>query len=119
MTYKFDGFLNPIENGVVNVAKAGQAIPVKWRLTDANDVPIHDPGSFTGLFSSLYACTGGDPTDAVVEYAAGSSGRQYNGDGYWQFNRKTPKDYANSCRMMYVGFDSGVTSPVVKFQFKK
>jgi hypothetical protein len=119
VTYKFTGFFSPIENDILNMAKAGQAIPAKWRLTDANDVPIDDPGSFAGLFSSVLLCTGGEPTDAVEEYASGSSGLQYNGDGYWQFNWKTPKEYANSCRGMYVEFDSGASSPVVKFQFKK
>lgn len=55
----------------------------------------------------------------MEEEAAGSSGLQYIGDGYWQFNWKTPKDYAGTCRAMYVVFDSEQTSPVVKFQFKR
>lgn len=119
VTYKFTGFFSPIENDFLNMAKAGQAIPVKWRLTDANDVPIDDPASFADLFSSQNLCDGGLPTDSVAEEAAGDSGLQYNGDGYWQFNWKTDKVYANTCRAMYVEFNSGATSPVVKFQFKK
>jgi hypothetical protein len=119
VTYKFEGFESPVDNGVVNVAKAGQAIPLKWRLTDYYDVPIEDPASFVGLFSSVNVCAGGDPTDAVEEYSAGKSGLQYNGDGYWQYNWKTDKNYANTCRAVYVEFDSGATSPFVKFQFKK
>ena len=119
VTYKFTGFFSPIENDFLNMAKAGQAIPVKWRLTDANDVPIDDPASFADLFSSQNLCEGGLPTDSVAEDAAGDSGLQYNGDGYWQFNWKTEKAYANSCRAMYVEFNSGATSPIVKFQFKK
>lgn len=119
VTYKFDGFFSPVENDFVNVAKGGQAVPVKWRLTDANGVPIDDAASFVGLFSSENLCAGGSPTDAVDEEAAGGSGLQYDGDGYWQFNWKTSKDYANTCRAMYVEFNSGATSPVVKFQFKK
>jgi hypothetical protein len=119
VTYKFTGFFSPIDNDLLNVAKAGQAIPAKWRLTDANDVPINNLGSFKGLFSSVLLCTGGQPTDAVEQYAAGSSNLQYNGDGYWQFNWKTPKDYADTCQGMYVEFDSGASSPVVKFQFKR
>lgn len=119
VTYKFYGFYSPVENGVVNVAKAGQAIPIKWRLTDAYDDPIYDPQSFQGLFSSENACSGGDPIDSVEEYAAGKSGLQYLGDGYWQFNWKTERNYANTCRAIYIEFNSGATSPVVKFQFKK
>jgi hypothetical protein len=123
VTYDFDGFYSPIaaDPEAVNVAKAGQAVPAKWRLTDANDVPISDPASFVRLASYPVSCTDftGDILDSAEEYAAGSSGLQYNGDGYWQFNWKTPKDYANTCRAMYVEFNSGATSPVVKFQFKK
>lgn len=119
VAYRFEGFFSPIDNDLVNSAKAGQSIPAKWRLTDANGSPIADPSSFVGLYSSQNLCSGGLPTDAVEEDAAGSSGLQYDGDGYWQFNWKTPKDYASTCRSMYVLFDSGQTSPAVKFQFKK
>jgi hypothetical protein len=121
VTYKFDGFFSPIDNDFLNVAKAGQAIPAKWRLTDANGVPILDPASFVNFSSYPISCTDlqGDSADSVEEYAAGSSGLQNLGDGYWQFNWKTPKDYANTCRAMYVVFDSGATSPVAKVQFKK
>jgi hypothetical protein len=123
--YKFAGFYSPVDNyPVVNAAKAGQGVPVKWRLTDANDVPISDPVSFTGgnggLYSYLVSCSTfqGDVADSIEEYAAGSSGLQYTGDGYWQFNWKTPKTYANTCRAMYVQFDSGGASPTALFQFR-
>lgn len=121
VTYKFTGFFTPIDNDFVNTVKAGQAIPAKWRLTDANDVPINDPASFVNLLSYPISCTtfSGDPLDAIEEVAAGSSGLQSLGDGYFQFNWKTPKTYADSCHAMYVEFNSGALSPVVKFQFKK
>ena len=121
VTYRFEGFYRPIDNDFVNLAKAGQAIPAKWRLTDAYGVPIEDPASFAGLYSYPISCSDyqGDVSDSVEEYAAGSSGLQYDGDGYWQFNWKTPKSYADTCRAMYVEFDSGATSPVVKVQFKR
>jgi hypothetical protein len=119
VTYKFTGFFTPVDMELTNSAKAGQAIPFKWRLTDYNDVPIEDPLSFGGFFSSLLACSGAEPTDAVEEEASGSSGLQYNGDGYWQFNWKTLKTYANSCYGAYVAFSTGATSPVAKVLFKK
>jgi hypothetical protein len=121
VTYKFTGFFSPVDNDLVNVLKAGQAVPAKWRLTDANDVPIADPASFVNLLSYLINCTdfAGDPLDSLEEVASGASGLQYSGDGYWQFNWKTPKTYADSCRAMYVEFKGGALSPVVKFQFKK
>ncbi len=121
VTYQFDGFFEPIDNLMMNVSKAGQAVPVKWRLTDNNGAPIADPASFAGLWSYPISCIDASSlaSDAVEEYAAGSSGLQYNGDGYWQFNWKTPKSYANQCFAMYVLFDSGIASPVATFKFRK
>jgi hypothetical protein len=121
VTYKFTGFFQPIDNDALNLAKAGQAVPAKWRLTDANDFPISDPASFVQLASYAIDCVefSGDPIDSVEEVASGSSGLQYIGDGYWQFNWKTPKSYADTCRAMYVEFNSGALSPAVKFKFKK
>jgi len=121
VTYAFEGFYSPVDNEATNDAKAGQAIPFKWRLTDANGEPISDPASFVGLYSYPISCDvlTGSPADAVEEYAAGDSGLQYNGEGYWQFNWKTPKTYASTCRAAYLEFNSTLTSPVVGIKFKK
>jgi hypothetical protein len=116
----YDGFFSPVDNlPLVNSAKAGQAIPVKWRLTDANGVPISDPASFKDLASYLISCgsVSGDPTSAIEEYATASSGLQYSGDGYWQFNWKTPKTYAGQCRMMVLILGDG-SAHVADFKFK-
>jgi hypothetical protein len=103
--------------GATNIAKAGQTIAVKWRLTDANGVPVGEASSFVNLFSQPGSCEAGGPSDAIETYS-GSSGLQYLGDGYWQFNWKTPKAYAGKCRTMYVEFWGDVRSPVVTFKFK-
>ena len=108
--YTFAGFFAPVDNlPVVNSAKAAQAIPVKWRLSDFAGAGVSDPESFLGLTSYVVGC--GDWTgladDAVPEIAAGSSGLQYQGDGNWQFNWKTPKNYANQCRIARVTLKDG------------
>lgn len=119
ITYMFYGFDDPIDNELMNEAKAGRAIPVKWRLTDANGEPITSENSFAGLHSFPIACGElTEPVETVDEYSAGDSSIQNLGDGYWQFNWKTPKIYAGSCRAMYVEFDSGTISEIVRFQFK-
>jgi len=120
VTYKFTGFEGPIDNGLLNTASAGQTIPVRWQITDANGSPIANPGSFLGVVSYQIDCAslGGTPTDTIQEDFPIANGLHYSNDGRWQFAWKTPKSYANTCRAMYVQFDSGATSPVVKFSFK-
>lgn len=122
VTYEFAGFYPPIDNApAVNVAKAGQAIPVKWRLTDALGTPIDDPASFAGLYAFQIACDTliGNPGDAVEQYAPGGSGLQYNGDGYWQYNWRTERTYAGKCFALYVMFNSGLGSPNAYFSFTR
>jgi hypothetical protein len=106
--YTFEGFFSPIDNiPTVNKANAGQAIPVKWRITDKNGLPVSDPASFKSITSYSVSCStfAGDPTSEVDEYAAGSSGLQYLGDGWWQFNWKTAKTYKGQCRIMKLTLD--------------
>ena len=118
--FTFNGFFQPVDMNAVNNAKAGQGIPVKWQLLDVNGLPISDPASFVKLFSYSVSCGDftGNAMDAIEEYVSGASGLQYQTDGYWQFNWKTPKSYANTCRAMYVEFQGGFKSPVVTFKFK-
>jgi hypothetical protein len=120
VTYQFDGFNEHIANDLINTAQAGQAVPVKWRISDANGLPIENSASFAGLYSYPIDCGIAEhsPHDAVEEYAPGNSGLHYKTDGQWQYNWKTPKTYSGTCRAMYVEFDSGALSPIVTFQFK-
>ncbi len=114
--YTFSGFFAPIDNTAPNAAKAGQTIPIKWRLTDANGLPISDPASFVSVTSTTTSSACSGTPDTVEEYA-GSSGLQYLGDGYWQFNWKTPKSYAGQCRTMRLTLGDG-TSHTAAFTFK-
>ncbi|MDO9169125.1 MAG: PxKF domain-containing protein [Methylobacter sp.] len=120
VTYQFKGFAAPLNNELINTAKAGQVVPAKWRLTDANSQPIEDATSFKGFYSYPINCENAEhsPHDAVEEYAPGNSGLQYSGNGEWQYNWKTPKSYWGTCRAMYLEFNSGAISPITQFQFK-
>ncbi len=115
--YTFSGFHAPIDNDKVNNAKAGQAVPVKWRLTDAAGNPVSDPSSFVRLRSTGGAC-GGQATDDVEAYAPGSSGLQYLGNGEWQFNWKTDKQWKGQCRTLVLELADGIIGRTATFQFK-
>jgi large repetitive protein len=119
--YNFDGLYAPVDRpNTMNVSKAGQAIPLKWRLTDYNGAPVlnFSPAAF-GVAVSGLQCTVSATLDQIEEYA-GNSGLQNLGDGYYQFNWKTPVSYANSCKS--IGLNLGEASPrgpLAYFNFKK
>jgi hypothetical protein len=64
------------------------------------------------------SCSTGSGSDAVEEYASGSSGLQNLGDGYYQYNWKTPKTYANSCKTLRLDLGEGIYHTAA-FQFTR
>jgi hypothetical protein len=89
--YNFSGFSSPVDIApTLNIAKAGQTVPLKWRITDANGAPVTNLSSVSVTVASL-SCSLGTTTDALEEYASGNSRLQNLGNGYYQFNWKTPR----------------------------
>jgi len=105
----FDGFYSPVEmNGVQNRVKAGSAVPLKWRLTNAIDgSPVTDLSSASITVANL-TCGLVVTDDLIEEISAGDTGLQNLGDGFYQFNWKTPKTYANSCKTLTMTLGGGV-----------
>lgn len=120
VVYQFEGFFRPVQMNVINSVKAGRTIPIKWRLTDALGALVTDRASFEGLFSYPVDCKTwiGDASQAVKEFATNSKGLQLTEDGNWQFNWKTPMEYAGTCRIMYVDLAGNGTSPGLQLMFR-
>lgn len=119
-TYSFSGFSQPVDNlPVVNTANSGQAIPLKFHLTDFNGNPVIDLANVTVTADSL-TCDLGATVDQVEEYASGASGLINQGDGYYQFNWKAPKSYAKSCKTLKLDLGEGAgMERTALFQFTK
>jgi parallel beta-helix repeat protein len=118
VNYNFIGFSSPVDNpSIMNIARAGQAIPLKWQLLNANNVPVTNLASVTVTAASL-SCSLGTSNDLIEEYATGSIGLQNLGNGYYQFNWKTPTTYANSCKTLNLNIGDG-TPRTALFQFTK
>ena len=119
-SYNFTGFASPVDNNnVMNSAKAGQAIPLKWRLTDANGAPVANLSSVKVTAASLN-CNLGTTIDQLEEYAAGASALQNLGNGYYQFNWKSPTTYASSCKTLNVDMGEGAAvTHTALFKFTK
>jgi hypothetical protein len=114
--YNFVGFSQPVDNNVLNTAKAGQAIPLKWRLLDAGGAAVSNLASVQVTVITL-SCSTGTTADAIEEYATGNSGLRNLGNGYYQFNWNTPKSYAGSCKTMRLDLGEG-SFRSANFQFR-
>jgi Tol biopolymer transport system component len=116
VAYGFSGFQSPVDEGQVNVARAGRTIPLKWRAVDASGDPVMtiDAVTVTVLGQS---CDIGMTEDLIEETSTGS-GLQNLGNGFYQYNWKTPASYAQSCKTMRLGLGDGVLH-TAEFRFTK
>lgn len=120
--YQSGGFTAPLDLGsVLNQAKAGQMIPLKWRLLDGSGNPVIDldPASVR-MTVSPYACSAGLPADAIETYASGTTNLQNLGNGNYQLNWKTDKAWVNSCKQLTLNIGTWTGDGLTAlFQFKK
>lgn len=123
-SYVFQGFQAPVDNpgadNVRNVVKAGQAVPLHWRIVNDDGTPVLDATSATVTVSS-FACGLSETADNLEEVATGESGLRNLGDGYYALNWATPKSYADSCKELtlavFIGDDA--VSATALFEFRR
>ena len=112
------GFSQPTDNApILNRLKAGQAVPLRWRVLDAAGVPVTSLAAAAITVTSL-SCAVGSTIDQVEEPVAGASGLRNLGDGYYQINWKSPTTYAGSCKTLRLDIGDGVLHEAL-FQFTK
>lgn len=118
VVYAFQGFFQPVDNlPTVNEARAGQTIPVRWRISSFYGVGVSDDASFVSVTSGSLTCDSPSPQDTIETYS-GASGLQYLGDGNWQLNWKTLTSYVGQCRIMRLNLADGRTGREAEFRFK-
>jgi hypothetical protein len=118
VSYNWTGFFQPIDNGVMNVAKAGSTIPVKFSLGGNQGLSI--------FYSSAYPSSGSiscsaDPTqDAIEEYSTATvSVLKYDSTAnQYVYNWKTASTWAGTCRQVIIRLADG-TYHRADFRFAK
>ena len=117
--YDFGGFYPPVEpSPALNPVTASSTIPLKWRLLDANCSPVTNLSDVTVTAISL-SCPAGANQDQIEEYSSGSASLQYLGDGYYQWNWKSPTTFVSSCKTLKLNLGkSAGYEHIALFQFK-
>ena len=116
--FAFSGFFAPVDNApVLNTAKAGSAIPVKFSLNGNQGSSIFATGYPA---SQQMACDPGAQTDAITEtVTAGSSGLTYDpATDQYSYVWKTDKSWANTCRQLTIRLTDG-SNHIANFRFSK
>jgi hypothetical protein len=116
--FTFSGFFAPVDNApVLNTAKAGSAIPVKFSLNGNQGLNIFAAGY---PLAQQMACDPGAPLDAITEtLTAGQSSLSYDpATDKYTYVWKTDKGWANTCRQLTMRLTDG-SSHTANFRFSK
>jgi hypothetical protein len=136
--YQFNGFAAPVTNqgnNVLNIAQAGQTIPLKWQLMyptcpagsqscfGFNGGPVTNsalaPAGYVTILAAI-GCSfapGTTPTNEIAVDNGSQTGLINDGNGSYHFNWKTLKSYSGSCRTATVNVGDGVPHNA-DFRFK-
>lgn len=122
LTYSFGGFERPVDpQPMLNRAKAGSSIPVKFSLGGDHglDIWAANPNGTFGPTSGVISCNAGAPVDQVEEtVSAGSSGLRYDAfSNSYTYVWKTDAKWTG-CRQLVLRFKDG-TVQRADFTFTK
>jgi len=117
--YNFVGFLQPIDNlPVLNSAKGGQTIPVKWQLQDAAGGNVSSLTTFTSLQAAPVGCLAA-PVSIIDDYVTATGGtvlRYDAGSNQFIYNWQTAKSMS-SCWQLRLTLSDGTYHDAF-FQFR-
>lgn len=105
--YTFNGFAAPVDNPpVINAIKAGQTVPVKFGLGGDHGLDVLQGGA---PVSVRINCTAGtvDDVEEIVTTPGASLFTYDSLTGLYQYNWKTEKSWAGTCRRLLVKLDDG------------
>ena len=111
----FTGFFHPVDNnGVLNLVKAGSAVPVKFSMGgDFGLGVLVSPPKAVAI-----TCPTGAGADAVEETTTSPSGLTYNAaSDQYNYVWKTQPAWKGTCKRLDLPMSDGVTHAAV-FQFK-
>jgi hypothetical protein len=116
--YDFFGFLSPVENPPLsNRVKAGQTIPLKFRLKSGQNI-ISDLAAVTHLESANLKECDRDRAQYPVDERGSSTVEYDDEETQYVINWRTKKTWANTCRKLVVTLNDSSTHTVY-FEFVK
>jgi hypothetical protein len=115
--FRFSGFFQPVDNlPILNVAKAGSGVPLKFSLGGNQGLSIFAASSPS---STAIGCDNAAPTEDIDPTGtATQSGLSYDSkSGQYTYVWNTSKSWAGTCRRLNVTLQDG-TVHIANFKFK-
>src|SRR4029079_19420233 len=116
--FRFNGFFEPVNNlPTLNVAKAGNAIPVKFSLGGNQGLDVFYNSTYPA--SQPISCSPAAPLDTIeTTVTAGQSSLSYDsGTGQYTYVWKTSPAWSGTCRTLVLRTKFG-TFHAANFKFK-
>jgi hypothetical protein len=111
---RYAGFFQPVDNGSVNVAQPGSAIPVKFTLGGNYGLSIFAAGYPA---SQQVGCSSSLPSDAIEETVTPGASTLTFSDGQYHYVWKTQSAWAGTCRQLIVKLrDNTVHTALFRFR---
>lgn len=106
--YEFRGFGWPIDGDAINVVKSGRNVPLSWRVTDGQGLPVTGADTVVGVTSAVVACP--DLRSSLVWLTVPFAiAPTHLGGGYWLATWRAPKAVPGSCIEMQLTLDDATT----------
>ena len=117
--YGFQGFKQPVDNPpIINIAKLGSTIPLKWSLLDRAGNFISDLNTVTSVSSERIPCPSA-ASDVIEETVTpGLTPLQYDAaNNQFIYSWQTEKAWGTGCRRLWLALMDG-TKRYADFQLK-
>lgn len=108
VSFGWAGFFQPVDNnGVQNVIKGGQSVPLKWNIPIAGGGYVSSLAVVASTTQSLIACAAGANTDEVEAPTSGATSLRYDTTAnQYIYNWQSPKT-VNKCYRVTVTLTDG------------
>jgi hypothetical protein len=109
VTFGWNGFFAPVDNnGVYNVIKAGQSVPLKWNVPNGSGGWISSLSDVRSDTQSKVTCQTAAPTDEIEAPTSGATELRYDTTAnQFIYNWQSPKVGAGTCYRLGVTLTDG------------
>ena len=108
VNFGWNGFFAPVDNnGVLNMIKGGQSVPMKWNIPDGSGGWISSLGVVSSVKQATVTCASNAPVDEIEAPTSGATSLRYDTTAnQYIYNWQSPKP-AGTCYKVTVNLTDG------------